>query len=601
MSGTAVVAPQFALCPRCARATFRVSGVQLPCIAGACREHTYDVTPPTGVVTTATPYFARNATLLPFRVAFSEPLLPLWTSADPRNTSVVLNRGFAANLTDAAGVSSHSASFDYVPAAGDDGLVVITFNVTDRASNALAAYNFTFVIDNTRPTVALVTTTPPYANATSLALVEARSSEPYMFFNTTSVTVVNGNAVASVLPGTDNSTGRVRLLPLADGVVVLTMVAVDRAGNVNQPSSLSFVYDTVPPTAVLTSPTPYYARRDTLQVFTAVFSEPVYAFSAAGIDVRPAGAASTLSLDASGTVATFSVQPGVDNGTMYVQFARASVTDFSLNGIVRTFGGASRTTSQPLEFVYDAVEPVLQLSSSFGAGSTVRTKAIPVVTATFSETVCCVTTETFTVRGAVVVEASVVPRTDNRTYLLVLRSGMIAGPIRVSIAAGTVRDRSGNGNVDGPARPFVFDYDVTPFPTVVVAVVSSLFLSATAIVLLTVRYQKKKAASAKVAEDSRRAMVFVNRVTDLEIDRCVLRCASRDTTLCAATKAAATATSAVTARHTMLHGDLRRPVRVCVRSLKGRHAVVRAKDQKNGVSYWTPGGWMKYSAGDQLA
>ena len=550
--------------------------------AGVCRDvfgnynlenHTdiiYDDTWPTVVITTTTPYFARLATMQRFVLTFSEIMLPL--TAAMVNSSQGVASDIVRTTRPCAANPARNCSVDTLTFAPTvEGVIAVTLDdlgCTDLEHNPITHYSFLFVYDVTPPTISLQTATPYFANASSLSAFFALSSEPYGYFNASSVSIPYcAVTAAALLPGVANaSIGRFTFLPSIDTLVTVSMTAVDRAGNGNYPSTLTFVYDTTPPTGRVTSLTPFYSRVATLQSFKATFSEPIVPFDGTHVYVENGAAVNVQVVDTQpeNTTFVFDVVPSVANGTIRVAFPPAFVTDRSLNGNLYTLANDTTVAApQPFVFVYDAQPPQSYIYSNGVEfeGSVKGSPFLPQLVIQFNEFVCCISMDSIQVTAARVVAVTAVD-SSNTSFTIDLTPTVIKDTVTVLLVPGSVVDHSGNGNdpsrvhsLSGEVTPFVINYDNTPFPIAAVVVSISLLLSALAVVALTLRWKKMQFLGAKTGEHARRAMVNVNRIDDVEIDHVTV----------------------------------------------GRHAKTRIADNAKGVAFWAPGGWMRYGVNDNLA
>ncbi len=539
-------------------------------------EFVYDVTPPVATITTTMPYFVRAATLGRVTVVFSEPMQPQRIVP----SCFVSTQGTASALTvlstDAAtgGVTGFSALFS----PGVEGLINVTLNAgvaVDLAANPTANSSLLFVYDVTPAVIALTTDTPYYARAATLGPFTATANEPYMFFNATSVSVTNGAVApgAALLPVPGGppatSTGTFRVVPAADGPVTVTMVSVDRAGNVNAPATHTFLYDGSPPEVAVSSGTPGISSAAALAPFTATCSETMVGFLGSDIAVQNGVAVNVTAVPGSGNrVFTFAVVPSVANGTVVVSFPPGRVFDLAFNGNLasrgnRTSAGEATPIGTPFSFLYDDDPPRSVITSgriAFG-GSVTRSPTIPALLITFHEPVCCMDRRSVSASGATVTGVTPVDG-SNTSFVIRLRPSAVKTTVRLAVVVGSVADPAGNGNLDsrvlsltGPTAAFEFLFDNTPFPVVAVTLTLAIVLAVSLAAAFLYRKKQLARMGALAAEHARRAMINVNRITDVEEDY--------------------------------------------VKS--GHHARARQVDIDKGVSYYATGGWLKYSNGDNLA
>ncbi len=391
---------------------------------------TYDTTVPTAPVISGTPASDALTNVTTFELsAASEDATSLtyhWT----------LN-GVAAE-TAAATLSG----------TGVEGENTVTVYAKDAAGNESAVSSWTWTLDTTEPTVTLESTTAELFNAEAAPMVVTVTfDETVTGFDASKVTVGNGSV--SEVTGS-GAAYTVKIAPAADGPVTVQIAeeAVnDEAGNGNEASEvLARTYDTTPPTAALTSPTPLHFNSDLMEV-VIVFSETVTGFASTSVEVENGTVAE---VSGSGTTYSVKITPAAE-GDVTVSVKKDGATDAAGNG---------NTASDAVTRSYDKTAPTVELSSDtpmhFNAAAAPMT-----VTVTFSEPVTNFTAASVTVENGTV--SSVSASGDVGNAWLVTIAPAEDGAVTVQIAAGAVADAAGNGNA--ASASLVRTYDIVE-PTV---------------------------------------------------------------------------------------------------------------------------------------
>ncbi|WP_341734487.1 FG-GAP-like repeat-containing protein, partial [Microcoleus sp. EPA2] len=271
---------------------------------------TADITPPTVVLTSASP----TTTNAPFLVTatFSE------TVTGFIDTDVTVGNGTVSGFTG----TGTTYSFTVTPTA--TGAVTVDIpaaTATDTVGNSnTAAIQLTRTADITPPNVTLTSASP--ANTNAPFLVTATFSETVTGFIDTDVTVANGTVSGFTGTGT---TYNFIVTPTATGNVTVDIpaaTAIDTIGNSNTAAAqLTRTADITAPTVTLTSASPTNTNAPFL--VTATFSETVTGF----IDTDVTVANGTVSgFTGTGTTYNFTVTPTA-TGNVTVDIPAATAID----------------------------------------------------------------------------------------------------------------------------------------------------------------------------------------------------------------------------------------------------------------------------------
>ena len=144
------------------------------------------------------------------------------------------------------------------------------------------------LVDTTRPTIASITPIAPVGSATNLSpvLFQVVFSEPVRGFSAAHINVTNGVIVAGTFTQVNPSTYTVKIAPLVDGLVSVSVpdgAAQDYVGNLSFGGSGGIGYDTAPPTATITGVPPVNSNNMN-PTFSFTGSDPLVNGYASGIN-----------------------------------------------------------------------------------------------------------------------------------------------------------------------------------------------------------------------------------------------------------------------------------------------------------------------------
>lgn len=376
---------------------------------------TNDETAPTVALTTTSPDPVSGAFTV--TATFSEDVAGFEVG------DFTIGNGAASNFVTTSG-SVYTALV--TPAADGAVTVDVAANVaTDTAGNGnVAAPQFTITNDQTRPTVAMSSSSPdPVSGAFTLT---ATFSEDVTGFDLTDLTI--GNGAGSAFNAVSGSVYTALITPAADGPVTVDIAAdaaIDDAGNGNVAATqFSITNDETPPTVALTtaSTQPVPATF----TLTATFSESVTGFELADFVVTN-GAASDFNA-VSDSEYTVTIAASAD-GDVTVDVAAGAANDLA--------GNASLAAAQ-FSIEADVTPPTAQINLP-GATTTGPFQ----VSVVFSEDVTGFELADFGVTNGV---ASAFVATDARNYSATITPDTV-GDVVINLAAGAAQDVAGNGSI----------------------------------------------------------------------------------------------------------------------------------------------------------
>jgi len=264
-----------------------------------------DNTPPALGISAPSVTYAKNGATVTYTVTYTETNL---NSITLGIGDITLNTtGTAAATVDSVTVTGPLTRLVTLTAGAGNGTVGISIfagTASDIAGNTAPAAgpSATFTVDNIQPDVVISTLAADPTNLSPF-MVTFTFSENVTGFALGDIVVGNGSA--SLFTAVSGTTYTAWITPSAQGAVtvdVAASVALDYALNDNTVAvQLSRVYDSIPPTVVLTSPAPNPFNSATFTV-TATFSETVTGVALGDFTVGN-GTASNL-IPVSGTVYT---------------------------------------------------------------------------------------------------------------------------------------------------------------------------------------------------------------------------------------------------------------------------------------------------------
>ncbi|MBL8145932.1 MAG: hypothetical protein JNL34_06065, partial [Anaerolineae bacterium] len=409
----------------------------------------YGVFPPSVTINTGAPD-PTNTSPIPVTVTFSAAV----TGFDA--VDVVVGNGAAGNFAGSGAIYT----FDVAPAGQGTVTVDVPANVAQDSALLwnTAAAQLSRTYDSVGPTATLTSSAPDPTN-TSPIPVTVTFSEAVSGFTLGGVTVGNGTA------GNFAGSGAIYtfdVAPAGQGTVTVDVAAgvvQDAAGNGNAAAAqLSRVYDSVGPTATLTSSAPDPTNTSPIPV-TVTFSEAVSGFTLGDVTV---GNGTAGNFAGSGAIYTFDVTPA-GQGTVTVDVAA---------GVVQDVAGNGNTAAAQLNRTYDNVGPTATLTSS--APDPTNSSPIP-VTMTFSESVSGFTAGDMTVGNGSVANFS----GSGAIYTFDI-TPIAAGIVTVDVTAGVAQDTVGNGNIAATQLSVTYDGDAPG------AVISSTATNPTGVSLIPV-------------------------------------------------------------------------------------------------------------------
>ena len=326
---------------------------------------TYDSTPPTPVITSASTD-PTNDNPIAVTVTFDEPVY------DFDAGDLTLGNAAASNFAGADGDSVFT--FDATPAA--DGLVTVDIAgavCTDEAANgnnAAAQYSITY--DSTPPQPVITTGLADPTNSNPIAVTVTFLEGVYGFVDSD---VTLGNGALSNFAGADgDAVFTFDLTPAGDGLVTVDIAAAvctDEAGSDNLAAAqYSITYDGTPPDVVITTGLLDPTNDNPIPV-TVTFTEPVYGFVEGDLVLGNAVSGNFTGADGD-AVFTFEATPAGD-GLVTVDIAGAVCTDES---------GNDNNAAAQYSITYDGTPPDVVITTGLADPTSDNPIA---VTATFTE------------------------------------------------------------------------------------------------------------------------------------------------------------------------------------------------------------------------
>ncbi len=410
----------------------------------------YDSVQPTVTITSTFGSPTRNS-LIPITATFSKSVTGFAVS------DINVGNGTANNFV---AVSETVYTFDITPSGEGTVTVDIPAGVAqDSAGNGNTAAQFSIIYDNIQPTVAITSTaTSPTKN--SPIPITATFSETITGFAVGGINVGNGTANNFVM--ISGTVYTFDVTPSGEGTVTVDIpagVAQDSAGNGNTAAQFSIIYDSVQPTATITSTATSPTKNSPIPI-TATFSETITGFAVGDINVGNGTAENFVAV--SGNVYTFDLIPS----------GQGIVTVDIPAGVAQDSAGNGNTAATQFNIIYDSVQPSATITSI--ATSPTKNSPIP-ITATFSETITGFAVGDINVGNGTANNFVVVSET---VYTFdVTPSGQ--GIVTVDIPADVAQDSAGNGNIAATRFSIIYD---SAQPTVTISSpASGDFLNITAI------------------------------------------------------------------------------------------------------------------------
>ena len=432
----------------------------------------YDTTPPEPTLSSSEAEGETNEDSIPLSISFSEQMTG-FTASDiylggtaSASVGALTNVGWSStSFTVTLSVSSEGTLDVSIP----QGVAVDQTNVLNVASNTLS-----WEYDITSPEVQL---SAPAAYVNYIPTITAEWTEEVFGFSPDDLSAHNADLAAGFASGSDgDSEFTLVVTPSSQGEVLLSKPAggvTDGAGNAAAASStLSFVYDTVPPEATLTAPTAAYETEDN-QTFairvspisvTYNFGETVVNATADGVvlaeGVGAFGGDLNVSIAGSGGSGPYvaSVVPG-EEGTFTVVVPTDAVQDLAANDCER---------SNVLTFSFDTTEPTPSLATSDGSvylGTRYITGDAFNVTVLFDEALRAfdasdVSLTNAQLEGAQQLSASAASAAGAAEAYELALLALSEGDVEVGVAGAIVLDLAGNSNAAASAE-LELVYDAT--------------------------------------------------------------------------------------------------------------------------------------------
>ncbi len=279
-------------------------------------------------------------------------------------------------------------------------------------------------------------------------------------------------------PSGDHETYNVAVSGMAGNGTVVAIIPADvcsgPAGNSNVASTSttdSVTYDITPPTVTINNAAGQAGITNASPInFTAVFSQAVTNFTAAGVNLSGSTTGGTLVAtvtNPSGDQQTFNVAVSgmAGNGTVVATIPAGVCSDAAGNSNV-----ASTSTTDSV--TYDVTPPTVTINNAASQAGITNVSPIN-FTAVFSQAVTNFTAAGVNLSGSTtggtLVATVTNPSGDHETYNVAV-SGMAGyGTVIATIPAGVCSDAAGNSNVASTSTTDSVTYETSPTVTVSVA------------------------------------------------------------------------------------------------------------------------------------
>ena len=423
----------------------------------------FDTTQPTTTLTSNASMF-ENTSPIYILTTFSEPIL----SSTLAHSDYTV-QGSASSLTAVVNASAQSYSAYVYPTS--EGVVSINLPAdaaTDRAGNGnLGSNTLSFTFDTTPPTVdisSLPTTVHGFSTSTTVEtndnpVVVTIGIHDNFDMNYTEFSTINVAGAATLgTISTNATTARnftATIVPSAQGtpftVHVPANAVSDTAGNQNLASgSLTFVYDTVAPTVVLTSSSDEFVRESSVDI-NITFSEEVHGFAGDTDHISVQNCTFQDFTAHSASLYSLTLVPAIEMEFFSIAVPHSVATDHATN---------QNAASNSLVFLYDTTNPLTTVVSANATGTHTNTSPLQVAI-NFSENVTAFTAADITLTaGSTVQSLSGGPR-----YYQALIAPGGEGEISVSVGANRAADVADNNNTASNVVKIIYD---TTNPTITV-------------------------------------------------------------------------------------------------------------------------------------
>lgn len=375
-----------------------------------------------------------NQTSIPVTISFSEPVTGFIVS------DLIISNGSVNSFSGSGSIYT----LNLVPSSeGAVTLQVPSGVAVDAGGNLNTTSSFSRIYETVPPTVSLSTLAGVTFNSSPLN-VTASFSEDVTGFTTSDLTLTNGTATISG----SGSTYTILITPSGQGEVSVSVKSSsysDIAGNINTTvsNSISSRYDSLPPTAVLSTLAGTNTKNSPLSV-TATFSEEITGLSVQDLELVNATATITGSID------TYSITlTPTSEGAFSVRVKVNSVTDLS--------GLENSAASNTLSFNYDTTSPTVALSSA--APPYVNSSFS--VTATFSESV-----SGFALSDLLLTNGTASGLSGSGSAYTFTITPTAQGTLSVSVPADIASDAADNNNLASTGLSRIYDNTAPTSPTI---------------------------------------------------------------------------------------------------------------------------------------
>lgn len=429
---------------------------------------TYD-TPPTVIVERAPGQGdPTNASVINFRVTFSEPVVGFATG-DVSVTGTAFGAGSSPLGTVSGSGAVYTVAVTGMTQTGAVGVSIPAGVAVDANGygNVQSAGALLVQYDITPPTVTINQTAgqadPVSAAPLSFTVV---FSEPVTGFAGNDVTITGTAGGTKTVTVSGSGTTYTALVSgmTSSGTVIATVAAggaFDAAGNGNAASTSTdntITFDVTGPTVTVNQASGQADPTGAVPInFTVVFSKPVTGFAGDDVTISgTAGGTKTVTVTGSGTTYNAAVTGMTSSGTVIATVGANRAHDSLGNG-----NSASTSTDNTVTF--DSVAPTVTINQASGQADPTNRGPINFAVV-FSKAVTGFATGDVTIGGTTGATTATVAGSGT-TYNVAVSGMTSSGTLTVTIPAGAAHDGAGNANEASTSTDNTVTFDDTP-PTV---------------------------------------------------------------------------------------------------------------------------------------
>jgi len=363
----------------------------------------YDTTAPTTSIISDTPT-ETNSDSFPITIIFHDPTdigvneISAFGNLSLETASISVTNATLSDLTNISSGNNATAIYQVTVSPQNQGKVsvqVLADAIEDQAGNGNTLSNvLSLTYDTVRPQVTISSPTSANTNQSPLP-VTITFSEPVTSFDQTDVQVMNGT-INNFTSSGDNIHYTLTVTPIADGTISVNIAASsasDAAGNTSTiAQTFTRSYDSTAPSVTISASIANHSLTEKSPIaFTFVFSETVYEFIQADINIQNASIDDFSGLTQTYHVNVYPIVPlGLTRVSVQVQINAAVATDIA---------GNDNTVSNAFQLTYTTERPTVSLTSELS--SSITPQAI-VLTITFNRPV-----DNFSSAGVTVINGAI--------------------------------------------------------------------------------------------------------------------------------------------------------------------------------------------------